>query len=327
MKTKQQVYSCRFAGAIGAFVEQKRMLGYPYNSSARILSAFDDFVCNNFSETLTLTKEICLRWATLKEGECGNGLLRRVTPIRQLGKYMQGCGMDAFILPGHIPAKQVKYIPHIYTEDEIHAFFSSLDEGGRKFNDSARNIIAPIFFRILYCCGLRSSEARLLATCDVNLQTGRLFIRESKGWESRSIFMSESLRLLCIVYDQQMNEIRPKRMAFFPNTEGGCLHSGIQDEWFHLYWDGLPESKLVSGPSCRVHDFRHTFAVNTLNRWVREGKDINALYPYLSEYLGHRHYSDTAYYLHLVSEFYPEMEERLGEVNRSILPEVAYETK
>jgi integrase/recombinase XerD len=257
MKTIQRSYSCGFGELIDAFVEHKRMLGYPYDASARILKVFDDFVCMKFPDTSTLTKGMCLEWAALRKGECGNGLLRRVTPIRQLGKYMRGCGMDAFVLPGHIPSRQVKYVPHIYTETEIHAFFSALDEGGRNFVDPARNTIVPIFFRLLYCCGLRSSEARLLATCDVDLETGRLLIRDSKGWESRSIFMSESLRLLCIGYDQRMNEIRPGRTAFFPNPEGGYLHSGIQNEWFHRYWDGLPESRLVSGQPCRVHDFKY----------------------------------------------------------------------
>jgi integrase len=138
--------------------------------------------------------------------------------------------------------------------------------------------------------------------------------------------MSESLQLLCNAYDQQISQIRPDRIAFFPNAKGGFLPKGIQDVWFHLYWDELPESKQALGSPCRVHDFRHSYAVNTLNRWVREGKDLNALYPHLSEYLGHRRYVDTDYYLHLVSEFYPDMEEKLQETNRNILPEVAYET-
>lgn len=326
MKAKQRDYNCKFGDAIQSFVEQKRMLGYPYVSSARILAVFDAFVCEHFPTDTTLTKEMCLEWAVLRRTECSNGLLRRVTPIRQLGKYMQGIGMDAFILPGYIPSKQVRYSPHIYTETELTAFFSALDRGGREYPDPTRNIIAPIYFRVLYCCGLRSSEARLLATDDVDLESGRILIKESKGWASRSIYMSESLRVLCNSYEHQISRARPNRIAFFPNAYGGFLPKGIQDVWFHMYWDILPESKLASGSPCRVHDFRHTFAVNTLNRWVREAKDINALFPYLSEYLGHRHYSDTDYYLHLVSEFYPDMEGMLQEVNLGILPEVNYET-
>ena len=65
--------------------------------------------------------------------------------------------------------------------------------------------------------------------------------------------------------------------------------------------------------------------MHRLNQWVKEGQDINALYPYLSEYMGHTNYADTDYYLSLVEDFYPEMEQRLSSVNDDILPEVHHE--
>jgi len=34
--------------------------------------------------------------------------------------------------------------------------------------------------------------------------------------------------------------------------------------------------------------------------WLDEGKDINALLPYLSTYMGHSDFSYTAYYIHLI---------------------------
>jgi integrase/recombinase XerD len=70
---------------------------------------------------------------------------------------------------------------------------------------------------------------------------------------------------------------------------------------------------------------RHSYAVHKLNQWVREGQDINALLPYLSEYMGHSKYESTDYYLSLVEDFYPEMEQRLSSINNDILPEVHYE--
>lgn len=319
------VFNCRFADSISTFVEHKQELGFPYESSTRILAVFDKFVQNQFPESKLLSGEICHTWATLRPNEHPNGLLRRVTPIRQLGKFMAGCGLNAYILPGYIPSKQIHYVPHIYTEGEIHSFFSSVDSELIYHKDPARNLIVPLFFRLLYCCGLRASEVRKLLVEDVNLETGRLYIRESKGWESRSIFMAESIRKRCSDYDMKISIIRPGRDAFFPSETGGFLPEGIQDYWFHRYWDHLPESEAIKDASPRVHDFRHTFAVNTLTRWVKQSKDLNALYPYLSEYLGHRHYTDSDYYLHLVSEFYPEMENRLDKVNKSIIPEVPYE--
>ena len=39
--------------------------------------------------------------------------------------------------------------------------------------------------------------------------------------------------------------------------------------------------------SMRFHDLRHTFATHRLYHWMRDGKDLNAMLPYLSAYMGH----------------------------------------
>ncbi len=316
-----------FTSNLGVFIEnfitQKNLLGFPYESSGRILRRFDAFVQAGYPEAKTLTREMGLAWSTLKKGEHPNGLLRRVTPIRQLGKFLIGIGQDAFILPGHIPNRQIRYVPHIYTEEEIQAFFHSLDHHRYNWKEQENQLVVPFYFRLLYCCGMRSSEALFLHVDDVNLDTGRIFIRETKGWESRTIFMGNDLRVALCEYDSKIDKLIPQRIAFFPNRQGTFFRKGIQCTWFHIFWDCLDID--TGSPRPRVHDLRHTFAVKKLNQWVSEGKNLNALYPYLSEYMGHKHYADTDYYLHLVSEFYPEMEKRLLEIDVYILPEVCHE--
>ena len=316
-----------FTSNLGVFIEnfitQKNLLGFPYESSGRILRRFDAFVQAGYPEAKTLTREMGLAWSTLKKGEHPNGLLRRVTPIRQLGKFLIGIGQDAFILPGHIPNRQIRYVPHIYTEEEIQAFFHSLDHHRYNWKEQENQLVVPFYFRLLYCCGMRSSEALFLHVDDVNLDTGRIFIRETKGWESRTIFMGNDLRVALCEYDSKIDKLIPQRIAFFPNRQGTFFRKGIQCTWFHIFWDCLDID--TGSPRPRVHDLRHTFAVKKLNQWVSEGKNLNALYPYLSEYMGHKHYADTDYYLHLVSEFYPEMEKRLLEIDVYILPEVFHE--
>ena len=52
----------------------------------------------------------------------------------------------------------------------------------------------------------------------------------------------------------------------------------------------------------RVHDLRHTFAVNTLLGWYRDGVDVQARLPALSTYLGHRKPSSTYHYLSAAPE-------------------------
>ena len=52
----------------------------------------------------------------------------------------------------------------------------------------------------------------------------------------------------------------------------------------------------------RLHDLRHTFAVNRLLAWYRSGQDVQRLLPHLSTYLGHRGISGTQTYLHLTGD-------------------------
>lgn len=54
--------------------------------------------------------------------------------------------------------------------------------------------------------------------------------------------------------------------------------------------------------SPRVHDLRHTFGVNTLLGWYRDGVDVQARLPALSTYLGHRKPSSTYHYLSAAPE-------------------------
>jgi integrase len=50
----------------------------------------------------------------------------------------------------------------------------------------------------------------------------------------------------------------------------------------------------------RVHDFRHSCAVNALIRWYRSGADVKTKLPFLAAYLGHISIVSTYRYLHFV---------------------------
>lgn len=120
-----------------------------------------------------------------------NTLLRRVTPVRQFAKYLVGTGKSAYIIPSAIPRKQIRYDAHIFTEAELKAFFASIDSCKKSPFSPLRCYIIPVIFRLIYTCGLRASEARLLRTDDIDLSTGKIFIRESKGWKARIVFASD----------------------------------------------------------------------------------------------------------------------------------------
>ena len=81
---------------------------------------------------------------------------------------------------------------------------------------------------------------------------------------------------------------------------------------------------MDNGRNPNVWIFLGTLIVYRLNEWV-ENNNINSLYPYLSEYIGHSNFADTDYYLTLSEPFYPELESRMRSTNTAILPEVPHE--
>ena len=319
------VYRSKFRADIEAFIIQKRAAGYPYNTSARVLGYLDAMISKSFPDSDILSKEICNAWIDKCSSFHQNTLLRRVTPVRQFAKYLVGTGKEAYIIPGGIPNKQIHYDAHIFTETELKAFFSSIDKCRKSSFSPYRCYVIPVIFRLLYTCGLRASEARLLNVDDVDLGTGKIFIRGSKGWEARIIYVSlDMLDLLCR-YDCIIQRYLPARKAFFPNQKGDYYSKSTLDIWFHEFWDTLPEAAVTKGNKTRVHDFRHSYCVYRLNQWVRDNADLNALYPYLSEFVGHSNFADTDYYLTLAEPFYSEFEARMRKVNAAILPEVPHE--
>jgi integrase/recombinase XerD len=320
-------FSSNFKSYIEGLIEQKQAVGYPYDTSARILKDFDRFCGSQYPSSTTLTAEITMHWAAKRTDEQVNNLFRRITPVRQLAKYMNSLGAEAYVIPAKIPKAQIRYIPHIFTQSELRAFFREIDKYLPSPFSPVRHLVIPVFFRLLFCCGLRPSEARLLHTGDIDLATGRMYIRQSKGHKDRTVMLAEDVLALCRIYEEKVSRILPARQAFFPNLKGEFYGHSIPDYWFHLSWDHLEIAGNYSGNPPRVHDFRHAFSVRRLNLWVMEGKDINAYLPYLSMYLGHANLTDTDYYLHFASEFFPVFKQKSTLACADLIPEVCYEKK
>jgi integrase/recombinase XerD len=60
----------------------------------------------------------------------------------------------------------------------------------------------------------------------------------------------------------------------------------------------------------RLHDLRHSFAVDRMTSWYRQGADVQKLLPQLSVYLGHVHLAATAVYLSMTPALLAEANAR-----------------
>ena len=71
-----------------------------------------------------------------------------------------------------------------------------------------------------------------------------------------------------------------------------------------------------------MHDLRHVFAVNNLRACFARSDDVGAFLPVLQAYMGHASPDDTAYYLRLTAESYPDITARVQKALGDVVPPV-----
>ena len=310
-----------FASRLNSFIEHKKALGYPYNGSIWILKIFDAFCVEHYPGESRLTKEICLSWSVRKSNECNNSFRNRIYPIREFARYLNSIGEDAYLIPADLVKKGYPAIPHIYSTGELSAIWNVVDHIPIKKNYPVRHLVIPAIFKLLYCCGMRPIEARILLRKNVDLQKGRIDIIESKAHKSRIVMLADDVTEMLREYDNNVSAIMPDRILFFPSSNDTVYTKVWLDKSFRII---LKKAGITGNgkQSPRPYDLRHTFATHRIYQWMKEGKDIEAMIPYLSEYMGHAQLSDTYYYIHLAPDIFKEMSGLEDNEFDRLIPEV-----
>ncbi|BBO87594.1 tyrosine-type recombinase/integrase [Desulfosarcina ovata] len=196
-----------FAEHIKNHVGLKQAVGYKYEAETAHLSRFSSFTAEKYPEASILSKEIVLEWCSKRNYEAQANQCARASILRQLAVYMENIGIGAYVLPkGYYPAGQ-QYVSHIYTENELKRFFHQTDQCCYVGECPYRHLIMPVFFRLVYACGLRSSEARLLKVENVDTDAGILSIHHSKKDNSRLVAMSDELTGRCRNYSENVHNL------------------------------------------------------------------------------------------------------------------------
>lgn len=321
-----QVYeNCRFEGTLAdiceAYVAEKRALGFVFNAEARKLSEFSRISTSLEIPPKTLTKEAVQFWILRRPNDSDKNIYHRFLVIKGFAKYMQRMGYSAYMpLNGDIPKLQVgTYVPHIFTPEEIVAFFNSLDSIGKTKSAYAvrwHQMMKQIF-RLLYCCGLRISEVLSLSVKDIDWDERLLIIHKAKGDKPRYIPMSDEMANNLKNYVS--NNIHEPFL--FPDRYGGQLGERSAYTMFRSVLEDAGISHMGRGIGPRVHDFRHTFSVHCLQKWIRNGVPLSSALPRLSTYLGHCGMQSTEKYLRMTAEVYPEIADMLSKTYGHLIPE------
>ncbi|MDW2799667.1 tyrosine-type recombinase/integrase [Clostridium boliviensis] len=323
MVIKDYPYQSCFAPYIEALILQKRQAGFLYVTEEYNLKHFDAF-CIEHSVTLpVITRELSLAWGTPRNSEAKTTCSHRISILRQLSLYMQSQGMDAYI-PTRFHKKS-NVVAHVLSDEEIIAFFKEADNYHPELNATVFMRLSMeyrVLFRVIYCCGLRISEARKLKNGDIDLKEGAIRIKQAKGRKDRLVYLPPDLMELCQQYKTLMDFVyHVTSIWFFPARNPECILSvSTIDLKFRQFWTNTPFA-TVCDRTPTVHSLRHSFVVKRMNLWMERGIPLGVMMPYLSKYLGHCSPDDTFYYYHQIQESFRIVRDK-DTSSLKIIPEV-----
>jgi integrase len=320
--TKPLNFGSAFSDIFTEYIELNRSVGKKYNCDADCLEKFDQWCQKEGVTRKSLTRNVYEQWCGKRANESDATQRIRIDAVNRAVIHLRNNGYCDFI-PSPAPRTYRSYVPYIYTKDELHKFFTTANNMKPQAIAPLAYSVFPLMFKMIYCCGLRKSEAINLRVNDVDLKQGILTVLNAKHNKDRLIPMSESLTKLCRDYSDKI--LPPNSTYFFPAPDGNRLSGNtVYCRFRELLWKSdISHGGRGKGP--RIHDFRHSFAVHRLAEWTKSGVDIYTTIPILSVYLGHYDLAATQYYLRLTAEVFPEMTAMFENHFVNVFQEVKFE--
>ena len=289
-----------FAPLINTMLDYREALGYSRSTHSANLQAFDRYCAERGIEKAALTKKLVWEYMDELNAKKRSGMKEKAATLRLFGKYLCAIGKTAYVMPDEMFAASKTETPYIFTDRELTVLFKAIDSSAESDGNPAAKVF-PALFRLIYTCGLRPNEGRELLAGNINFDTGEILITKTKRHKERIVVMSDDMLDFCESYSDASSGYRNKTDYFFPAQDGAPITSARVGAVLNECWSAAHPG--IDGlPGIRVYDLRHRFASAALVRWIDEGKDLYAMLPYLSSYMGHDTLSETAHYIHVLPE-------------------------
>jgi integrase len=280
-----------------AFIGYKRGLGIGFETAANFLRQFVRYA-ESVNHEGPVDVEIACRWARSGEGHAISYECARYEAARRLSDFCRVFDDSLPRLPAGLLGKCGNRVePYIYSDDDV----SLLMYAAGMLSDvhPLKPLAHSFLVGLLRATGMRPSEALNLADSDVDDAKRTILVRDSKG-KSRLVPLSASVTKAISVYRDARDGLRPHRKS--PNliiSTGGialtlCAADAAFQEYRHVL---LGRGKVWERRPPRLMDLRHSFCCWTIIHWHEAKRNVAALMPILSSYLGHEHIGDTYWYL------------------------------
>jgi integrase/recombinase XerD len=295
------------ARSLQRYVEVHRALGRRWTTEVAVLGQWDDFIHREHPQARRVRAEMFTGWT------------RKLAHLRSTVSHTYQRIVRNFLLfharehartfvpdPLTFPKPGPVVSPRLITEAEM----GRVLDAARELPPTPTNPLRAETLRtgliLLFCCGLRRGELLRLRLGDLEAEQTVLRIRVTKFYKSRLVPLAPTV---AAELKQYLQTRRDKKLPMAPETllmwSGHWASAGYADTSLCVLWHQLCAStqlRTIQGHPPRLHDLRHSFAVNALQRWYAQGADVQAKLPHLAAYLGHVSAASTHYYLKLTPE-------------------------
>lgn len=298
------------ADEIQNFIHLRRLSGTDYQSQAQLLGYFDRFLFEQQISGPPLRREITDDYLLGLSHLAPRSRSNRFCVVRQLCQYLARNDPRGYVPePLRFIPSQEAHSPYIYSPSQIQALLVAASKL------PPANSLRPHTYRtllgLLYSTGIRIGEALALNREDFQEAEQRLYIAQGKFRKARWVPLSASTSQALQQYLHkrlQVGSCSPDSPLFLNGRSRRLTPCTVNQIFRYLLGQcGICHSKLT-GP--RIHDLRHTFAVERLLVWYRDGQDVNARLPWLATYMGHVDIHSTQVYLHATPELIAEVDRR-----------------
>ena len=298
---------CWLRAALADYLAVRRALGFKLTREGLLLEQFVGF-CEHAGAS-RVTSELAVAWVSSPTEASPSWLAMRLSVVRGFARWLQAVDPATELPPtGWLPPRR-RSIPYLYSDADIVALMAAARQA--RWPLSAATYES--FIGLLVVTGMRVGESIRLDRTDVSFTDGLLTVRESKFGKSRQLALHPSTVTALGSYLPRRADLSPTpdELALFVHPAGNRITYPSVQSMFH---DLTGRAGLTPhSASCRptIHGLRHSFAVNTLTGWYRDGGDVQARLPLLSTWLGHAHPKWTYWYLSGCPELFDLASQRL----------------
>jgi len=297
----------RLREQVAEYLRVRRSLGYKLVEHERFLNQFLDYL--EQEQATTITAAIALAWAKLPAGVNPRWHGARLSAVRGFAAWAQA--FDPAIQvppPGLLPMRATRATPYLYSEDQIGALMNA----AATLVPALRAVTFQTLIGLLAVTGMRAGEAIRADVQDLGLDAAILTVRGTKFGKSRLLPLHPT------VVEELRAYLKRRSAAALPGTSALLLSvagTRLTYDNAHKVFKRLTVQAAITprSPACRprMHDLRHSFAVNTLLDAYRTEGDVGERLPQLSTYLGHTEPANTYWYLHAAPELLALAAERV----------------